>query len=66
MSFTLIEVENAFENAIVRTENINDDGSWNWDFVSADVFMDVPIQRGESGRLQNMIDSLIDWLLVQK
>ena len=36
----------AFQNAIENPENINEDGSLNWNFVEADVWMDMSDSLG--------------------
>jgi hypothetical protein len=61
--FDMTAVQSAFNDAVARDENIDEDGSMNWDFVSADVFMDVIPNHAliDNGReLQDHIDSLID------
>ena len=35
----------AFNNAVARAENRNDDGTINWDFVDADLWMDGEINE---------------------
>jgi len=35
------EMANEFRRAVNDPENINEDGSINWDFVEADVFIEV-------------------------
>ena len=34
-------MQEAFDKAIVNPENFNDDGSVNWNFIDADVYMDT-------------------------
>jgi phosphopentomutase len=34
-------MQDAFDKAIVNKENLNADGSINWNFVDADVYMDA-------------------------
>ena len=34
-------MQEAFDKAIVNTENHNTDGSINWNFIDADVYMDA-------------------------
>ena len=35
------QLAKAFNRAVTTAENINNDGSINWDFVDADVYMDL-------------------------
>jgi hypothetical protein len=37
----------AFSNAVENPENINEDGSLNWNFVEADVWMDLSENLGQ-------------------
>jgi hypothetical protein len=59
---TLLDaIHESFGKAIENEENILDDGSINWDFVSADVFMDMADQGHDAlSDLQTQIDMLID------
>ena len=37
----IVEFDTAFKKAVVNPENINEDGSINWNFVDADINMDL-------------------------
>jgi len=41
-----VDLARAFNKAVTNHENINDDGSINWDFVDADVYMDMCDLKG--------------------
>lgn len=36
----------AFDDAVISQENINKDGSINWNFVEADVFLNLDTESG--------------------
>jgi hypothetical protein len=63
---TLIdEIHESFGRAIERKENILGDGTINWNFVSADVFIDIVGTVGceaiiSDNDLQTQIDMMID------
>lgn len=42
-----VEMIKSFNKAVVNPENVNDDGSVNWNYVDADVYMDMH-QFGET------------------
>lgn len=47
MTNFIVEFDKAFKAAIVSEENINEDGSINWNFVDSDVFMAMKETFGE-------------------
>ena len=59
----------SFDTAIELDENINSDCTINWNFVSADIWMDLcrdGAVRTEKSELNDLIDSMIeghiDWM----
>ena len=54
-------LESQFDEAVNNPENINEDGSINWNFVDADVYMDVGPKNNQSNVLHyKMFDFLAD------
>ena len=53
---------NAFETAVARVENIREDGSINWDFVSADLWMDGIINAENEAQMMEYFDDLADMM----
>ena len=53
---------NAFETAVERVENIREDGSINWDFVSADLWMDGIINAENESQMMEYFDDLADMM----
>lgn len=47
MTNFIVEFDKAFKAAIVKEENINEDGSIKWNFVDADCFMELRDIFGE-------------------
>tara|TARA_A200000159_G_C7086021_1_gene240530 strand:- start:95 stop:289 length:195 start_codon:yes stop_codon:yes gene_type:complete len=46
----------SFNKAVTNSENINEDGSINWNFVDADVYMDInPINDKEHYKKFNFL-----------
>ena len=39
----------SFNKAVTNSENINEDGSINWNFVDADVYMDICVNGRDDG-----------------
>jgi len=58
-----LAVYESFNRAIELDENINDDGTLNWNFVSADIWMDLADkghERTEGSVINDLIDNMID------
>ncbi len=39
----------SFNKAVTSSDNINEDGSINWNFVDADVYMDMCVNGSDAG-----------------
>ena len=64
-----LSVYESFKRAIELDENINDDGTINWNFVSADIWMDLADKghkRTEGSVINDLIENMIeahnDWM----
>ena len=58
-----LAVYESFKRAVDVDENINDNGTLNWDFVSADIWMDLAdkgIGFGKGSVINDLIDNMID------
>ena len=58
-----LAVYKSFKRAVDLDENINDNGTLNWDFVSADIWMDLAdkgIGFGKGSVINDLIDNKID------
>ena len=53
-------IQNAFIDALDNQENLNQDGTYRWGFVSADVWIDVIKKEEWSEDLLNQFQDLID------
>lgn len=62
LAFTESNVVKAFKKAFNVHHNHFSDGTPNWDYIFADVFMDIDIdvKSEDSDRLQTMCDHLAD------
>lgn len=54
-----LDVIAAFENAVANPDNIKDDNNVNWDFVSADMHMDLS-DFYSSSYINDCMDKLAD------
>jgi hypothetical protein len=50
------QVETLFNAAINDTANINQDGSINWNFVEADIFLSIPNSINMSTEIENLFN----------
>ena len=50
----------AFNRAVTLSENINEDGSINWNFVEADLYMDDELRAMDETDLEDWFHFLID------
>jgi len=53
------DVINSFEKAVTNPENINEDNTINWNFVDADMFMDLSMFYTDT-YIQNCFEKLAD------
>lgn len=56
---TLNEIEKAFNRAILNPENL-DDGQINWNFVDADMYMDIKPKKDEVSQFYEIFNELAD------
>ena len=52
----------AFKTAIDDPENINKDGSYNWDFVEADMYLDMSLNMFSIAEIHEGMHELIDMM----
>ena len=50
----------AFSNAVENPENINEDGTLNWNFVEADVWMDLSVGMWFREKWNDLLDVSIN------
>lgn len=54
------QVETLFNAAITDAANINKDGSINWNFVEADIFLSIPNSINMSTEIENLFNEFAD------